>query len=125
MTHPAAIAQAYLDTWNETDADRRRTLLRTHWTDDARYDDPLMRGEGTAQIDALVGAVQQRFPTFRFRLTGTPNGWGDHVRLSWSLGPDAGPAPIEGSDVVRLRDGRIHGVTGFIDRAPEPSTISR
>ena len=90
MHDAAAIARTYVDTWNEPDEARRRSMLSRHWTEDASYVDPLMRGEGEAQISGLVGAVQQRFPGFRFALTGTPNGHGDVVRLSWSLGP---PAP--------------------------------
>jgi len=112
-------ARAYIDTWNEADPGRRRALLARHWSGDARYVDPLARADGAAQIDAVVGAVQQRFPGFRFALRGTPDGHGEHVRLAWSLGPaDAGEAPIEGSDVLVLRDGRIEQVIGFIDKAP-------
>jgi len=118
MSHAASIANAYLQTWNETNEAQRRLLLEQHWTPNATYVDPLMRGDGPEQIAGLVGAVQQRFPDFRFRLTGTPNGHGDYVHLSWSLGPDGVDAPIDGSDVVCLRNGRIHAVIGFIDRAP-------
>ena len=118
MFDPASIARAYLETWNETDDERRRSLLQKHWTRDASYVDPMMRGEGEATIAGLIGGVHQRFPGFRFRLSGTPNGHGDHVRLSWTLGPDGSEPPIEGSDVVVLQDGRIRQVIGFIDRAP-------
>ena len=118
MSDAMAIARTYLETWNETSAERRRSILSQHWTQDATYVDPLMQGEGRAQIDALVAAVQQRFPGFRFVLTGAPNGHGDHVRLSWSLGPAGAEPPIAGSDVVNLAEGRIRQVIGFIDRAP-------
>jgi hypothetical protein len=120
MLEPLAIANAYLDTWNQRSGAQRQALLERHWSDDARYVDPLMAGRGPAQIDGLMAAVQQRFPDYRFTLLGRPDGHGDYVRLSWSLGPVAGEAPIEGSDVVRLRDGKIHEVIGFIDRAPSP-----
>ena len=118
MTDAARVAQAYLNTWNEADGERRRSVLAEHWTEDASYVDPMMRGDGPAQIDALVAAVHQRFPGFRFRLIGTPDGHGEYVRLSWSLGPDGTSAPIEGSDVVQLHCGQIRRVIGFIDRAP-------
>ena len=118
MTDAAAIARHYIDTWNEPDEARRRALLARHWSEDAGYVDPLMHADGTVQVAGLVAAVQQRFPGFRFALTGTPDGHGEFVRLSWSLGPEGGAAPIEGSDVVELRDGRIGRVIGFIDRAP-------
>lgn len=118
MPDASVIATTYLKTWNETDTARRRAILADHWTEDACYVDPLMSGAGHAQIDALVAAVHQRFPGFRFTLSGTPDGHGEHVRLSWTLGPDGAEAPIEGSDVVRLAGGRIASVVGFIDRAP-------
>ena len=118
MSDPSVIARTYLETWNETDDAKRRALLRSHWTDDATYVDPLMGAQGSEQISTLVGAVHQRFPGFRFTATGAPNGHGRYVRLSWALGPDGVPPPIEGSDIVVLEDGRIRQVIGFIDRAP-------
>ena len=69
-------------------------------------------------ISDLVAAVHQRFPGFRFKLTGTPNGHGEYVGLSWSLGLNGAEPPIMRSDVVVVGEGRICQVTGFIDRAP-------
>ena len=62
------VAEHYIAVWNETDAERRLELLETHWTEDARYVDPLAQARGRPQISALVGGVQQRFPGFRFAL---------------------------------------------------------
>ena len=118
MSDPAVIARAYLETWNENDGTKRQSLLKKHWAAVATYVDPVMSAEGTEKISGLVGAVHQRFPGFRFKLTGTPNGHGKYVRLSWSLGPDGAEPPIEGSDVVLVDEGRICQVIGFIDRAP-------
>jgi hypothetical protein len=72
MSDPKSVAARYLDAWNEADADRRARLLREHWADDARYVDPLMRGDGLQQIDALIAAVHARFPGFRFALRTAP-----------------------------------------------------
>jgi hypothetical protein len=118
MSDAAFIAKAYLETWNETDDAKRQSLLKKYWTEDATYVDPLMSADSAAQISSLVGAVHERFPGFRFKPTGTPN---QYVRLSWSLGPDGTEAPIEGSDVVLVDEGRIRQVVGFIDRAPAPT----
>jgi hypothetical protein len=41
-----------------------------------------MSGDGLDGVDALIAGVQQRFPDFRFKLIGQPNGYGDHVRFS-------------------------------------------
>lgn len=118
MSDPMSIATAYLETWNETDGAKRQSLLQKYWADEATYVDPLMSADGPDGISDLVAAVHQRLPGFRITLTGTPNGHGKYVRLSWSLGLDGAEPPIEGSDVVMVGEGRISQVIGFIDRAP-------
>src|SRR5258708_439542 len=86
---------------------------------DAKYVDPLMSGEGHDGVDALIAGVQQRFPDFRFHLIGEPNGFGDHVRFSWGLGPDGADSPIKGTDFAVVSDGRIRSITGFLDQVPQ------
>ena len=114
-------AHAYLNAWNTTDPAQREQALSRDWCADARYADPLMQGSSAADIHGLIGAVQAKFPGFRFQLLGTPDGHGEHLRLRWALGPEGVPAadaPIEGSDCIRLKDGRIQEVIGFLDRVP-------
>jgi hypothetical protein len=120
MTDPKHIAERYIALWNEPDPAVRRALLAQDWTDTATYVDPQARVRGIAEIDALIGGVQQRFPNFSFRLIRKPDGHGENVRFSWSLGPgDYVDAPIEGTDFAVLEeDGRIVAVTGFLDRVP-------
>ena len=120
MTDPRNIAERYIALWNEVDAGTRSELFAMDWASDATYVDPLMAGTGAAEIDGLVAGVKARFPSFAFKLIGKPDGHGDHVRFSWTLGPgDFVDAPIEGTDIVQLRDGRIQSVTGFLDRMPQ------
>jgi hypothetical protein len=78
-----------------------------------------MRGEGHAQINALVEAVQTRFPGFRFELLGTADGYGNAVRFSWGLGPEEGEYLIKGTDFALLEGGRLKAVHGFLDRLPD------
>ncbi|WP_187435910.1 nuclear transport factor 2 family protein [Bradyrhizobium hipponense] len=118
MTDHTAIARRYIDLWNERTASRRRALLSENWTADASYVDPLMQGGGHDGVDAMIAGVQQRFPEFKFKLIGEPNGYGDHLRFSWGLGPDGVDSPIKGTDFAVLRDGRIKSVTGFLDQVP-------
>lgn len=118
MTDVNTIARNYIDLWNERAPARRREMLAANWTSDARYVDPLMSGDGHDGVDALIAGVQQRFPDFRFRLIGEANGFGDHVRFSWGLGPDGGDSPIKGTDFAVLSDGRIRSITGFLDQVP-------
>jgi SnoaL-like domain len=119
MTDANTIAHQYIDLWNERMPSRRREILRLNWTADAKYVDPLMSGDGLDGVDALIAGVQQRFPDFRFKLIGQPNGYGDHVRFSWGLGPDGADSPIKGTDFAVLKEGRIRGITGFLDQIPK------
>ena len=122
MTDAHAIASSYIDLWNERTPARRREILSQHWARDISYVDPLMSGDGHDGVDALIAGVQQRFPDFRFRLIGEPNGYGDYVRFScrfsWGLGPEGVDSPIKGTDFAVLSDGRIRSITGFLDQVP-------
>jgi SnoaL-like protein len=118
MTDVNRIARNYIDLWNERTPSRRREILNANWMTDATYVDPLMSGDGHDGVDALISGVQQRFPDFRFKLIGEPNGFGDHVRFSWGLGPDGADSPIKGTDFALLREGRIRSITGFLDQVP-------
>jgi SnoaL-like polyketide cyclase. len=118
MTKPADIAEIYIAAWNETDPKARRALIADTWTADAVYVDPMAAVAGHDGVATLIAGVQERFPGFRFALIGDPDGHGEHVRFSWGLGPDGQDAPIKGTDYVRLEDGRLKSVTGFLDQVP-------
>jgi SnoaL-like domain len=114
-----ATVEAYVATWNETDAARRQAAVARAWEASGRYRDPLMASEGHAGIDAMLAGVQARFPGFVLRRTSKVDSHNDWVRFAWSLGPAAGPAVVEGVDFCALApDGRLAAVVGFIDRMP-------
>jgi len=112
------VAERYIALWNETDASRRLALLADGWTRDASYVDPIGQAQGAEGISALIAAVQSRFPGFRFKLLGKPDAHGEHLRFSWTLGPEASEDLIQGTDFVQLNDGRLRSVTGFLDKVP-------
>ena len=119
MSDFPALAQRYIDTWNETDAAARLRAVEGLYTDDARYVDPLVEAAGHEQIAATIGAVQQQFPGFVFRLAGPVDGHHEQARFTWELGPEGAPAPISGFDVaVTDGNGRLRTVLGFLDRVP-------
>ena len=44
---------------------------------------------------------------------------GEHMRFTWELGPAGEAALVVGTDFATVSaDGRLKGMTGFIDRAP-------
>ena len=118
-TTPDATVEAYVATWNETDALRRKAGIARAWAEEGRYRDPLMASDGHAGIDAMLAAVQARFPGFVLRRTSEVDSHNRQLRFSWSLGPEAGPAVVKGVDFCALAtDGRLESVVGFIDRMP-------
>ena len=119
MTTYDELAQRYIDTWNETDPSARRAAVDQLFTEDARYVDPMAAADGHEAIASMIGAVQQQFPDFRFRLAGPVDGHHDQARFGWELGPEGSPAPIVGFDVtVSDASGRIQTVLGFLDKVP-------
>jgi hypothetical protein len=109
----------YIAVWNETNAGRRRELFARTWTENGRYVDPLMQGEGQAGIDAMFASVQERFPGYRFRRTSPVDAHNGRLRFAWHLAPVGGPALAAGVDFgVIAADGRLQSITGFLDHAP-------
>ena len=119
MTDLNMIAQNYITAWNESDVARRQALLKTTFTEDVTYRDPIMQGDGHDGVAVLIDGVQQRFAGFRFSLRGKPDGFADTVRFSWNLGPEGTDSVIEGTDIGVVENGRLKSVTGFLDKIPQ------
>ena len=65
-----AIADAYIDMWNETDTTARKARVEQLFAPGGCYTDPLADVTGHDQIDAMINAVQQQFPGMHFTLVG-------------------------------------------------------
>jgi SnoaL-like domain len=115
MTDITAIVDGYIAAWNETDADRRRDLVADAFADDASYVDPLMTGDGTDGIAAMIGAAQQQFPGHRFELSAGPDAHHDVVRFAWTLVGDGSPVAAGVDFATVAEDGRLRAVTGFLE----------
>ena len=110
-----SVVDTYIASWNEGDEARRRALVAQAFADDARYVDPLMSGEGTDGITAMIGAAQQQFPGHRFELSFGPDAHNDVVRFAWQLVGENGTV-AGGTDFATVAaDGRLRNVTGFLE----------
>lgn len=118
MDNFAGLVERYIAAWNETDPGERRALIADTFAEGASYVDPLMAGEGMAAIDAMIEAVQQRFPGYRFRPSGSVDAHHDRIRFCWELAPQGGPAVAKGTDFAIVAEARMTSVTGFIDQMP-------
>ena len=90
----AKLVETYLDTWNETDPNARRSAVASVWAEDAQYVDPLADVSGHDQISELIGGVQQQAPGHVFRLLDDRvDSHHNVVRFSWELVPASGGDP--------------------------------
>ena len=107
--------EGYFAMWNETDPQRRQELINSAWVTEGSYVDPLFAATGHAALDAMVVAVHERFPGYRFTLTEAIDAHHDRARWGWALGGPAGEPPVAiGVDFATLAaDGRLPQVTGF------------
>ena len=113
------IVERYIAAWNEKDAQRRRGLVDALWAEDGSYTDPLADAHGRAEIDGLIGAVQQQFPEFVFTLGAPVDTHHDQARFTWHLGPAGAEPVVIGFDVAVLNGGgQIRSVYGFLDKVP-------
>ena len=114
----AAVA-AYVESWNETDPARRQAAIARAWSPQARFRDPVMASDGHAGLDAMLAAVQARFPGFVLKRTSPVDAHNGSARFTWSLGPASGPTVVEGVDFCALdAEGRLESVVGFFDKIP-------
>ena len=115
MSDMTNIVDRYIAMWNETDPARRRGLIDGLWTNAGVYVDPLMRGDGPAGIDAMVAAVQERYPGHKFRRTSDVDAHDGNVRFGWELGAPGAPPLAAGVDFGQVTDGKLASITGFLD----------
>lgn len=120
MPHVNETVSSYIAAWNETDPARRRAAIARAWAEDGSYLDIMHDSQGHDAIDAMIAAVQEHFPGYRFRLWSGIQAHHDRVRFSWCAGAtDDAPLYFGGTDFAMLApDGRFHAVTGFIDATP-------
>lgn len=116
------LIDAYIASWNEPDAKRRRNLIAEVWTETGSYIDPMMQAEGHEGIDAIIQGVQEKFPGYRLRRTSEVDFHHNRMRFNWELGPEGGAAALAGGvDFGLIVGGRLQTITGFFDFAPTAS----
>jgi SnoaL-like domain len=116
MFDAPALADSYIEMWNESDAERRRAIAADILSEDAAYLDPMMSGDGIDGISEMIAGAQAQFPGHRVTLISGPEAHHDRLRFSWSLAANGGEPVARGTDYVTVaEDGRMRSVTGFLD----------
>jgi hypothetical protein len=118
MEDAQTLVARYLESFNETEVDRRHELLEELYTPDCTYTDPHVNLQGAEQIDGFIEQTQERFPGVAFTLGGPIDAHHNQARFQWHAGPAETPDAYVGFDVIVTEDGRIRNVYGFMDAAP-------
>ena len=118
MQDVQTLVTRYIETFNETDTDRRRELLEALYTSECTYTDPNVDLQGADQIAGFIEQTQERFPGMTFTLGGPIDAHHDQARFQWHAGSADAPDAFVGFDVILTEDGRIRNVYGFMDAAP-------
>jgi hypothetical protein len=119
MNDVTKTVDTYFEMWNETDPARRADHIERAWVRDCRYVDPQLEADGPAAINAMVAAVQARFPHHRFRRVSGIDNHHTELRFAWELAAPDGSIVVAGIDVAGLApDGRLQRVTGFFGELP-------
>ena len=109
----------YLAAWNETDEDRRMTLIEKVWAADGELIDPPLAGEGHPAISDMAAALHVQFPGCSFRRASGVDSHHDQLRFAWELVTPDGAVALTGLDVGELAaDGRLRRITGFFGDVP-------
>ena len=121
MSEYDRLADSYIAAWNERDAGRRRELIAQTWTEDARYVDPIVAGEGHEGIDAMIAGVLAQAEGYTFRRTSAVDAHHDRVRFGWDLvNVETGAPFMAGLDIGEVSaDGRLRSIVGFLDLVPD------
>ena len=102
---------------NERDAARRIVAVKSIYVREAEFFEPDERFQGHEAISARVGALQASFPPdFTFSPTSAPVRNHDLGRLTWRVGPAAGPPVTTGIDVVVFEQDKIRALYVFLDQ---------
>ena len=118
MQDAQTLVTRYLESFNETDADRRQEMLKALYTPDCTYTDPHVDLQGPEQIEAFIEQTHERFPGVTFTLGGPIDAHHNQARFQWHAGPADAPDTYVGFDVIVIEGARIRNGYGFMDAAP-------
>lgn len=117
------LIDTYCASWSDQDAERRRTLLLSVWSDGATYTDPTVHANGADELLAHITGIQARSPGARIFRTSDVDIHHDIARFAWKFVMADGSSFPEGLDIVFLDadQARITRIIGFFGPLARPT----
>jgi hypothetical protein len=117
-TIPDLLHASLTEVFGQRDGALRLARMRELYAADIAFSDDEGTVTGLDAVDAKVQALLDRTPGFVFRAAGPAREVQDLGVLDWDYGPvDAAPV-VSGTDVVLVRDGRIHSLYTYLRSQP-------
>jgi uncharacterized protein YndB with AHSA1/START domain len=105
---------AWFTSWNETDTERRRTMLTAAVTPEVRFRDANGDVYGFEELIGHIAAVHRFMPGWKLEARGALRRSHDVALIDWTATREGGTATLTGTNVVRFAaDGRISDVVGI------------
>jgi len=115
---------AYVETWNESDMDKRLALIEKAWAEDGRYVAESSDVTGHSAINDNVVRIQNKYPNRIFLRTSEIFSLRERARFTWAMLDPAGSATISGVDYALFaEDGRLRRITCVYDRKPRAGEL--
>lgn len=111
-----AIADRFIAGTNELDQTARQELIRSTWTPEGHFIDPLHEATGHDEMEALFERVHTNFPGYVFSRVGGVERLQRWIRFSWEFRGEDGSLLAAGTDTGELGgDGRLVRIVSFYD----------
>lgn len=111
----AHLIDTYCASWSDQDAERRRELLLSAWSDGATYTDPTVHANGADELLVHIAGIQARHPGARIFRTSDVDIHHGVARFTWKFVMSDGSSFPEGLDIAFLDadQARITRIIGF------------
>ncbi|MCC8411189.1 VOC family protein [Mucilaginibacter sp. UR6-1] len=109
------LVQKHLLIWNEKSDSKRKVLLTTAYAADIEMIDRHFVANGYADVERFVKGLQQKDPTYQFKLRKPVDIHHNIARLYWQFGSASKPNVVTGMDMFVIQHGKIKKLYVFVD----------
>jgi SnoaL-like domain len=106
------------EVFGENDPERRRTVIREIYAEDAVAHAPPGTIVGHGALDKFAGDLRKMHPDYVYTPSGAPRVLHDSARLAWGSGPRGEPPRYTGEDFILVRNGKIAALYIYLDSPP-------
>lgn len=120
LSSPGELAERYIEVWNESDPQARRSAVKQIWSEDALCCTPVADYVGREAIEGRVAAAYDKWVQqqgFVFRPRGAADEHHGGLRVRWDMTPSAGGEPVSSGEQFLLLDddGQVRYDYQFMD----------